>query len=207
MDHPRCLSLQGEHGLEWWQGEARVITSLGQQGQRPRGSLSLAGRAALIFCTLGLPGSPCESFCDNKHCSAQGLQNWDGREGGGEEKEPSSAELHLCSGRENRERGKSPTGSWGLPPPHTKHGFCPGGSLGYRTGVEAGDCSDTIQSSLSCWDAPAFPPRGVDKGSSKGSPPQEIPGPVLYVFIPLEISPKTPGLDCKMQYSLYRNNE
>lgn len=160
----------------------------------------------MIFCTPRLPGSLCESFCDNEHCSAQGLRIWGGGERGTEETEPSSAKLQLCCGRERRERGQSPVGAWGCP--HSRQEWVLSGvSPGCRAGMEAGKWSDAIRSSLSCRDAPGSPPRRAEKGSPKGRPPQEIPGLVLYVLIPLKISPKTPGLDCKMQCSLYRNNE
>lgn len=90
----------------------------------------------MIFCTLGLPGSLCESFCDNEHCSAQRLRNWGGGEGGGEEKEPSSAELRLGCGRGSRESGQSPVGSWGCPHLTPGMGFvqeaCPAAELGWR---------------------------------------------------------------------------
>lgn len=78
----------------------------------------------------------------------------------------------------------------GLPPPHARCGFFPGVLSGCGAGMEACKWGDAIQ-----------------KRSPNRSPPQEILGLVLYLLIPLDVSLQTPGLNCKMQYSPYRNNE
>lgn len=90
----------------------------------------------------------------------------------------------------------------GLPPPHARCGIFPGVLSGCGAGMEACKWGDATQSSLSFWDQPA-----MEKRSPNRSPPQEVLGLVLYLFIPLDISLQTPGLNCKMQYSPYRNNE
>jgi len=59
-------------------------------------------------------------------------------------------------------------------------------------GEQAGRWGDAIPSIFLCQVAPASPPRRVEKGSPKRCTPPDVPGPVLYVLTPPDVSPKTP---------------